>query len=570
MSRGGHWIALLALALGFGAWMRGADIDSKPVSVLPPFIVIEDGPDKPDWSYYKDEEREVLSACSEDTTKRFISILRGRRDQLSMLIPDGLLFQPALPTTLILFPSALKASMERIVFKALGTPSGGSMLAGRFHTMNDLRLADADSIYLFVFLDDAALTTRFGPPEPILDSELDFVYSPGFLRFLLDARTPALPDWFRVGFTRLYRSMDFSADRLGFRPDPWVSRSTADALQSDAHAPRTLLPVAEVFTANSPAGKSVDYQRIWSAQAELFVRWALSGHVPSGRERLWRFAAASATQPTTELLFQSSFGMNFSDARDALSDFLPEAVTRDVYGPAWRASSPAPVKLRMAVPGEIRRIRGEWARRAREVVTAVPEAGRLYTEEARRLLEGAYAEGDRNPVLLASVALFRIETGAVTEGLRILKDSPEACAGRPLASLELARLRLEDALRLPGGPRGALSADQTAGVLDPLSRALAPGSPIEAAYLLATRTFEHLGRIPNIPERQILDRGARLYPRDSELVVRCASLILRGGDFDAAREVVELGLWECPDSAERTKLLQLEVLAQGRRSEAAN
>jgi hypothetical protein len=578
MSRGGRWIASLALASGIGASMGGAEIGSEPepVPVLPPFIVTEKGPEKPDWIHYKDEDREVLSACSVDTTERFISVLRTRRDQLSVLIPDGLLFQPALPTTLILFPRALKASMERTVLKMLGTSDGGRVPTGRIHSISDLRLVDADSIYLFVFLDDtvptfddAMLTGRFSVGAPIEDGVLDFVYSTGFLRFLLDGRAPVLPDWFRIGFLSLYRSIDFSADRLEFRPDPWVSQEDADALQSEAHAPRTLLPMAELFAANRPAGKSVDYQRIWSAQAELFVRWAFSGHVLGGRQRLWRFAAASAAQPTTETLFQSFFGMNFSDARDALSDFLPEAVTRQVEGPAWKASSLAPVKTREALPGEIRRIRGEWARRARGAL-AVPGAEHLYTEEARRLLEGAFAEGDRDPSLLASLALFRSETGAAAEGLRILKDSPEACAARPLASLELARLRLEDALRLPGGPRGALSADQAAGVLDPLSRALAPGSPIEAAYLLAARTIEHLGRVPSVPERHILDRGARLYPRDSEFVIRCASLILQGGDFDSAREVVELGLWECTDAAERTKLLQLEVLARERRSEAAN
>ena len=70
-----------------------------------------------------------------------------------------------------------------------------------------------DSIYLFVFLSDSG--SEVSPSEMAYgsfasrDNDLDFVYSPTYIRFLVGNRAPALPDWFSVGMTRLYGANQF-------------------------------------------------------------------------------------------------------------------------------------------------------------------------------------------------------------------------------------------------------------------------------------------------------------------------------------------------------------------------
>jgi hypothetical protein len=482
---------------------------------------------------------------------------------MGTLVPDAFLFRPSLPTTLILFPDALKRPMEHEVFNLLGPDPQSSGVAGRFRPMNDLRLADEDSIFLFVFLDDAHSGWNLLPSSRIAEGELDFVVSPTFLKFLLAAHAPPWPDWFTVGISRFYRSADFSRHTVDFRPDPWVARTEADELHDNLFALRPLLPMNELLVPVRPEDKSVEYQRIWAAQAELFIRWAFSEPMTASKERLWRFAEAAATQPLTEALFQSCFGMNFSDARDSLSDFLPVAVGEELSGPTLQDSAMPAIKVQTATRDEIRRILGEWARRSRQVLTnSNPEVLALYTGRARALLEGAYSDGDRDPGLLASVALFRIETGSMAAGRTILEDNPAACSARPLAQLELARLLLDDALRSPAGPQERLSSHQADGVMGQIALAVNDARPMEAVYLLMTRLIENLGRDPNTQEQLILRRGATMFPRDSQLLIRCASLILRAGDAVEARKLVDLGLRQCTDSEARKKLMQLQALSQ--------
>jgi hypothetical protein len=482
-------------------------------------------------------------------------------------MPDDFLFRTALPTTLILYPKSLRSSVEHQMIQQLDQVLGKPATPDRFRPMTDFRFADPDSIYLFVFLNrNGSEMNPYWQPygsSAQQEDELDFVYSPTYLQFLLGARAPPLPEWFNTGITRLYGFNQFSWRTEGFIPDGWLSSGAAEALQNDAMAPRPLLPMRELFIPSFPREKSPEYGRVWRAQAELFIRWALSDQVSGGKERLWRFAAATATQPTTEALFQSCFGMDYADARDALSDFLPKAVEKTLRVPPGPEHKLPRIWLRKATSGEIRRIKGEWARRALPIVKSLyPEALPLYTDHARELLQGAYDKGERDPRLLASLALFRVETGDTAGGRAILEGNAAACAARPLADLELAQLQLLDALRQPGGPKGSLSDAQAAGILGAVGAALKRGPPMEGAYLLAARTVEHLGREPSLGERALLAEGARLFPRNSPLVIESASWDLRAGNVAEAHTLTELGLWECSDPSDFQELAVLNGLAR--------
>jgi hypothetical protein len=436
----------------------------------------------------------------------------------------------------------------------------------RFEPMNDLRLSDPDSTYIFVILRDWQWRTNQrmgnrGPPT---------VCSPAYLHFLIDSRAPPLPEWYSVGVSALYKS-SLSPELLpianngteDFEPDRWLSEDTARVLRSYGGAPRPLLPMRELLVPTIPAGKSEEYRHVWEAQSELFVRWAYSENVAEGRGRLRRFVAAAATQPITQDLFQSCFGMNFADARDALSDYLAPAVQKPLKVPWAPTAAPQPVEVREANPEEIHRIKGEWARRTLRIIKEnYPQALPLYVEKTRRLLQRSYDHGERAPQLLASLGLFRIDTGDTTGGRGILDEHPEAVAARPMAGLARAQLQVLDALQKPAGPNGMLSEDQAARILGSVWATLQPTPPIEGAYMLAARVLKHLGRDPTDLERARLNEGARLFPRNPQLAIDCASWDLRAGDVFGAHTLIELALWESSDPSAREKLSILEDLAR--------
>jgi hypothetical protein len=554
---------------------------------MPPFLVEVDALD---WLYSKSPGLEILSAGKKDETEAFIRDLRNNLVYLHGFIPDDFLFHTALPTTLILFPRSLTDRLDKEMARELEELSTASNDRSRFVPMNDLRLSDPDSSYIFVILRDWQWRTNQsmgirGPPT---------VCSPAHLRFLIDSRAPPLPEWYSVGVSALYKSSGdpFSngppierssvgvsalytsspfSDSLSFannstedfEPDPWLSEDAARVLRSYGGAPRPLLPMRELLVPTIPAGKSEEYRRVWEAQSELFVRWAYSGNVAGGRDRLRRFVAAAATQPITQELFQSCFGMNYADARDALSDFLAPAVQKPLKVPWARTTALQPVEVRDATPGEIHRIKGEWARRTLRIIKEnYPHALPLYVEKTRRLLQRSYDRGERDPQLLASLALFRIDIGDTAAGRGILEEHPEAVAARPMAGLARAQLQLLDALQQPAGLNGMLSEDQAARILGAVWATLQPAPPIEGAYMLAARVLKHLGRDPTDRERALIDEGARLFPRNPQLAIDCASWDLRAGDVFGAHTLIELALWESSDPSAREKLSILEDLAR--------
>ena len=137
--------------------VAATDIAKDIPVLLPPFVVEEQRTSSAfsrlDWLFYKSDGLEILSACPQDETEQFIRNLRIQRSALSQFVADDLLFQTTLPTTLILFPKTEKTSIDQQMVKDVGN-IGVSHGSGHFSPMDDLRLSDPDSSYIFVVLDD--------------------------------------------------------------------------------------------------------------------------------------------------------------------------------------------------------------------------------------------------------------------------------------------------------------------------------------------------------------------------------------------------------------------------------
>lgn len=559
-----------ALALAAAGWSRAAA--AEPV-VLPPFLVQEFKASELPWIHGQDEHLEVLSACNPEETKEFVQQIREQRRELGRVVPEEFLLQTTLPTTLILFPSSLKSQMNAEIVHAMeqtGQPPGD---AQRLRPMEDLRVSEQDSTFIFVFLDDWSWQAHRWQRQDGQRQGDSVVYLPAYVRFLLEGRAPALPDWYVTGSADFYQSIAIdAAAQLGgrqvgpvwdyFRPDPWLSEEAAKALRAHPEAPRALIPLAELFAPLAPVRKSDEYRRIWAAESELFVRWALSGKLGDGPSKLRRFVAASAGAPPTEEGFESCFGLDYTDALEALSDYLPVAVREPILQPLPQAAAPPAMEFEAAAPEELHRLKGEWFRRALRLVRQdYPQALPLYVDQARRLLQGSYDRGERDPRLLASLALLRIDLGDVKGGAALLAGNPTAARSRPLALVKLAQQRLVEALGHPAGTGGALSEEQREGVLGALALAGRQDPPIEGGYLLAAVVAAHAGADPTPAERARLNEGARLFPRDAGLVLKAAAWDLRAGDFSAARRLTEFGLTVAADPGDRAKLTTLRDLA---------
>jgi hypothetical protein len=568
----------LALLVSLLPAMRAA-AGSDGAILMPPFLVEEQKGDGIEWIYGNGDGIRVLSGCGTDATAGFVRQIMEQRGELLKFIPDEFLLHEGLPETLIIFPKSEKQAMDQALEREFR--EGAVASSRQFTPMNDLRLSDPDSSDIFIVFDDTLAKTDVWVRDGGRTQSINYptpVRSPSYVRFLLQARAPALPDWYVNGCARLYETMDFKpaadpgglapepvrslVEGVSFGPDPWLSDSDASALSRHPYGARPLVPMRELFGARYPFAKSDLYRRVWEAQAELFVRWALSGRIDGGQERLRRFVEGATTERTTEAFFYSCFGIDYADALDALSDYLPRAAGQSLFVPSSTALRLPPVEFRTATAGEVRRIRSEWSRRVLGAIKEDnPGAFSLFAEKVRDSFERAFAQGERDPDFLASLALFRIQYGRPTEGLRLLEQFPGAAATRPVARLELAQQHLLEALERPAGAGGTLSGEQAAELMGEISLSLRPG-PIESAYRLAAKVCEHLGLDPTPSERGILADGARQFPRNSELVVQAAALELRAGEDKDAAKLIELGLWENGDPSARKSLVVLDNLAR--------
>jgi len=557
---------------------------------LPPMLVVAS---RLDWVHGEAPGFEVLSCCSKDATELFVQRISQCMAELASLVPEEFLLHASEPTLLILVPPAREQAMAAEMAKMM------TSVAVSMNTAPHLRLTDVDSTAMYVVVDSAPREWLTGDSRGLGPRYLYFTLSPDFVRSLIQMRQPTVPDWCAVGLAGLFGSgddqapppadgarltrvipgwygptnvPDADADRiasLAFNPDPWISRLDADVLRDNGDAPRPLLPMQELFAGRPAAGKSPDYQKVWEAQSELFVRWALSGKTPGGSAAFWRFARLATRQAVTEELFQSCFGLDYADARDALSDYLPEALRNRVPWPG-PVSLPEPPELRAATQSEIDRIKGEWGRRVlRPVRSNCPDLLHFYVDQAKKALQGAFERGERDPRLVGTLGLLRLDTGEEAGARQALEEAVAAGATRPLVLVELARLRLKEYLQHPTAAPGNLGEDQAANIMSLIRKALAQQPPLRGAYSVAADVMSHLGRDPNPAERAMLDGGAQLYAADTALVLQAAKWDARAGDRDSAHRLIELGLWQSADPVIRGKLVALDQLlsapAAGRR-----
>ena len=558
------------IILGCGVTGLQAQAPSVPGEVvkLPPLIVEEKLPPL-HWSYASLPGREVLSLCDADATERFMQRDWQLEQWLHRLLPDRFRVHLAVAEGQILFNESTGRANAREIVAEMARRQGASVDADgtvtmpgaestgfgrsvrRVQVLPNMRLTDRDVVRVFAILTD--------------DASDDFVFAQDRVAFLLARRTPALPAWFIEGFVKLYERTHFHADEFEFLPVTWTSTELTDSLARNPEQPRVLLPMDELFT-GPPAVKKGDDEdeKIWRAQAALFVRWALADGNEARREQFWRWLDRLDQAPAGEPAFRACFGFGYADARDRLSDYLREAVGEREKRPTQKIGRPPRVAVRPATDLEIARLRGDWERLQANYVRAhYPELAERYSAQARRTLLRAYDRGGRDPQLLAIMGLLECDEDKATAGRTYLEAAARQNTFRPRVGFELARLRFRESEN--GDHAHRFTKAETEAILGPLMDATRQSPPLPEIYALIEAVWLRSDLQPGRDDLAALEEGVRHFPEASGLVLGAVQLHVNAGALTEARELAERGRLFAPDAKSRERVDQVcrELAAVG-------
>ncbi|HVW22299.1 MAG TPA: hypothetical protein VHC86_13885 [Opitutaceae bacterium] len=555
----GRLLAGLLLAALLPA--RGQEA-AGPVVSLPPLLVETKG--GPQWRYGEAPGLRVLSCCDDDTSRDFAERNFRQQEMLDELVAADLQMSSSAPVVMILYDQRYRAALASEVVDEMNrmAPHSDPSATGvsGVGLVPHLRLSDPDSTEIYLLLEDKApdLSTKGRRLETGGGYET-LEFSADYVAMLLDGRTPQLPPWFRAGLLRLYQDVRFDGSRIEIEPFEWLPPADGDFLANTLAFGSELLPPAEIFSPSVlPDGSDPlpVRARAWAAESALFIRWALEGRGHPRREALWRFVRQASAAPATEAMFRQCFGLGYAELAEQLARYLPDA-RREL---SWEAP-PAPKRpwlgFHDATPAQVREIKGDWGRRVLDVIGREhPQLLAGYVARARQTLLDAYAQGDRSAELLASLGQLYFQTGDRFQARAYLESAVQAGVARPMPYVELAQLRLINAL---GPSRSRLGRAELGATLAPLTAARGLQPALLPGYLLLAAAWQHSAARPTASDLAALNDGARLFHRNRQLVLAAAELDLEAGDPSEARGIVALALGSAPDAPSRQALLAFQA-----------
>jgi hypothetical protein len=212
----------------------------------PPFIV-EEATKGPPWRYAQIPGFEILTRCSDRSTRSLAEAHYRLHALLGLLVPESLQLNFASPKVVIYYDEALQGAASREVMESMvreqekRQPSpaplesgfrfggrGGPMHFGvgaRYNFIPNLRLTDKDAMTVFAIVRDGG----FDGDKLVLTRD--------YLSYLVVERTPTLPAWYAAGVLGLYDAMEFEFAALTFRPLAWVAPEEVTAMKQSPPGP---------------------------------------------------------------------------------------------------------------------------------------------------------------------------------------------------------------------------------------------------------------------------------------------------------------------------------------------
>jgi len=543
-------ILLGSLALAWPAARASGNPEQAPPVVLEPLFV-EASSANP-WQHFTVPGFEVISHCPDDFNLAYARALQRSTAARAAILPADFWGTLASPMKIVLYnreaPEGQFLGRPRPIdlsWSADGEAPAGSYGIRRSHPA---MVGDGDTFI------------NCGNYHNLLSAADDFYVDPDS-EVLLRCRVPQFPSWFVEALEgpcgllagRVAEAGPLGRDSVVLPALTWMSRAETAAIQKDPKRPRALLPMGELFG----GAVSERDQPAWDAQVALFARWGLFRREADGRdhrEAFLGFVRAAASQPVDEALFRGFFEMGYAEAGARLGDYVGVAVNEAIRIPVTVAPLER-LESRDATQFEIARIVGDWGRlEGRLVGMQNLDYQRECLEQADRLFEKAYARQSSDPEFLAAFGLYALQSGDMRRAREALGSAVEAGVARPRAYLELARLRLGDALPFAEQGIGDLGEADYAGIVALLARARAQQPSLVGSYLLLARAMEHAPRTPGRGDMAALEEGLGRFPRNAALAYKVATLYRRFGYPDLAASVASRALRLAVADEDRARL----------------
>lgn len=538
MGRGGILSALVVAGLVFAASTRAQDATALeppvgPVIELPKFEVTDSRllPPPEKWRYAAIPGFEVLSNISERETKRFVQDFLLLQEAVNVIMPGMRGGGVSVPTSLI--------------------------IAGRGDGFNRFMPADrGDDLYRTnsLFFDDperGAIVVDFALSELLLEDNTTQESDPyrGFyreyFRFLIRRMSGQKPPaWFEEGLVQLFSSIDFTKKWINFAQVGDGFGGQRDGDFNTMLSRRALMPFPELFSESRGQTRST----FWSAQAYAFVHMCLYGRGQIYQKPFVQFLSRIGSEPPTEEIFKECFKKDYKKMLLELRGYIGFTDYKSLRYTAKKGQAlpdPPPFTLRSANEAEVGRIIGETLRLGG------------HGEKAHLALIAPYIRGERDPALLAALGLDERVAKHDERALKFLEAAAKAGVVRPRAYLELARLRQA------GWPAGTMDGErplderQVSQVLEPLLTARRQPPPMAEIYEFISAVWMRSGKPPTREDLKIVNEGVNYFSRRPTLLWRAATLNLRHGDPEIARQIVTYALRVMPPSEARMAFEQM-------------
>lgn len=523
-----------------------------------PLMVVEDERVRPAWRYARLQNEEYLSSCDDNTTHEAMERNFRLRLLLDQFIPPQFRLRLDVPSTYVLFADQPAVTAKEIIrdMKHAGLEKRETSPEHfTAQVLPNFRFPDCDEIVVFFVMKKSTDM----PP---------LFFSPGYIRYLLEHRTPPLPTWFIEGMMRLYEKTNLEVsslptDTISVHPAVWISREETDrVLRHGIKREVDFLPFEEVFSAPPPARDFLDHSwryRVWQSQAGLFIRWAFEQHREGRRQQLWNFLERACERPVTERDFSECFGLSYKDMAVRLAAYVPRAANAGFS--LSTAGMTAEIPVAETVPAsaaQVARIKGNLERLEVGYVKQIyPALVPQYRAQARRTLDKARALAPGDPQVAAVTGLYECDAGNDAAAEPLLELAAKSGIVRPRVYFELARIKF-DALRR-AHPNERFTPDQAAELLQLLFSARTQSPPLVQVYELIGEVWRRSSVLPQRGHLAVLDEGIRLFPDDLELIYAAAVLNADSGFDMVAGNLVDMGLRKSSGDASRDRFLRLQA-----------
>jgi hypothetical protein len=510
----------------------------KEVTVMEPVFVEASSPDP--WNYFTMPGFEVISHCPDSFNETYARALQLATAARLAVLPSGFWGDLPTPMKIILY----NRKPERREGFSRGSPidlnwvsgDGGSVGAGTVVHSYPITVGDGDTYINCGNYWDVRTDSDNFSVDP--DSDIR-----------LGTRVPRLPSWFVAGMEGQYglypngiiQSKAFS-NALVLPSAVWISSAETLAIQDEAkdrhgeprdRRRRVTLPLGLLFSGKVPANES----DLGNSETALLVRWGLFGS--GNRQAFLAFVDRASREPATEDLFRKAFGFGYDEALTRLDAYLPKAVAEPIVVP-FTVPAMKPLDVREASSVEIARIIGEWGRlEGRTTGMENLDYQQECMEQADRLFERVYRRGSSDPLFLAAVGMYELQIGDEVRARDSLEAATEAGVVRPRAYVELARLKLQDALPSVEEGIGDLSEADFREITGLLTTARVQMPSLLATYDVLAQTLEHAPKRPDREYLRPLEEAMTLFPQKASLAYKLANIYRSLGMHGEAAAVID-------------------------------